>query len=1148
MTAQVHLLCGPAGTGKSRRLMRRYHELAGAGFGQVLWLAPTRRAVEQLKPRLLAGLPGCLAPNVWTFQDFVEEIIRVNDPTAQPLSELQKRLLVSDLIMQMRDKGELPHFDKVSDTRGFTEAMLALLSELKRNEIWPREFAHAARLRQRGPGETPEPLFSAAESEPSNDFSFLDSDGIAPKDLQCTRLYARYQEHLVRHRLYDVEGRYWYARDLLRRGRRAPFAGVRAVFVDGFTDLTRTQHDILQFLCQWVTELWITLPNETGDERAELFRRPQLTLKRLRAIQSTVMMTDSQNLREGLGPAADVLRPAGLAHLERQLFRPARKVQVSDNAEGLRLLEAPGLLGEARLVARAIKTLLRQGTPPDDILVSMRDLLPYADLAREVFTEYGIPVDIEGAEPLLRVAAVSTLTRALRLSEEGWPFGGVTALLRSTYFRPTWPEATPPAGTPVPIAWQAEVLLRLLNEPRDRAAYLRAVQNWADNPPPLLEDEQAAEHLHRRKHELALRCRPFLQRFFAAWDSAPARGDVLQFTVWLRRFADNLGLTSAAAEDDRDQRALRRLWDELEQWGRLEERLFGGRLRDLGQFARLLSILAAGVGLARTPRGVGRVRVLSAELAVTLDVPYLFVMGLGERGFPRLTAATPLFDESERLSLRQAGLRDLPCLVDMMPDEMLLFYRLVTRPQRQLFLSYPAVDDKGQPLLPSSFLNTVLDCFTPEAIHQVRQRRHMLIEGYDSDEPLSPAEQRVRLALCLRENSNPSLLPHHSGRVASSDLIANLHAAHALAHYRFEDKHHNAFDGALRHPLIVRELAAEYGPEKVFSPTALESYIDCPFRFFMRHVLRLEPFEDPREEIEQTRRGQAFHRALTRLHEELKAVGQHQPNTEASVRLVQHLDKAIQEDIERAPSPATKVLWQLEGQRLRRWAERYAAQWQKFIEPWRKVNILPQPYLFEASFGFKETPAEPKTEPLIIQVNGTEVRLGGRVDRIDWVELEGEIGFWIIDYKTGKAHHYNKQDLMKFSRLQLTLYALAVEKVILAGRRARPLGLAYWLVVDKDGPKPVTPAAGRNQTPWLNDPSGWQRVREQLEQWVTTLVEHIRQGAFHLRPRLDTCTERCDFARMCRITQSRPYVEQKSGLLPLPVIEADSQELDSSPA
>src|SRR5207247_2551474 len=118
---------------------------------------------------------------------------------------------------------------------------------------------------------------------------------------------------------------------------------------------------------------------------------------------------------------------------ERQLFRPLRSVVISDNAEGINCIEAPGMVGETRMVARRIKTLLLEGTPAADIMVTMRDVLPYADLVREVFAEYEIAVDVEGTEPLLRNPAVATLLRALRLPDEDWPFAAVTALLRSGY-------------------------------------------------------------------------------------------------------------------------------------------------------------------------------------------------------------------------------------------------------------------------------------------------------------------------------------------------------------------------------------------------------------------------------------------------------------------------------------------------------------------------------------------------------------------------------------------------------------------------------------------------------------------------------------------------------------------------------------------
>src|SRR5262249_57261021 len=102
-------------------------------------------------------------------------------------------------------------------------------------------------------------------------------------------------------------------------------------------------------------------------------------------------------------------------------------------------------------------------------------------------------------------------------------------------------------------------------------------------------------------------------------------------------------------------------------------------------------------------------------------------------------------DESERQRLRDAGL-DFVSVADLLPEEMLLFYQVATRARQRLVLSYPAVDERGQDLLPSSFLNAVLDCFAPRVVPV--ERRTMLTEGYDRDEPLAPAEHRVRAAAC----------------------------------------------------------------------------------------------------------------------------------------------------------------------------------------------------------------------------------------------------------------------------------------------------------------------------------------------------------------------------------------------------------------
>jgi superfamily I DNA/RNA helicase/RecB family exonuclease len=1092
-------------------LLERYRQVAALGVGTALWLSPTYRAAEALRALLLGDAPAFLGPNLLTFQDFADEVVRNNDPEARPFSAAQRRLLIENLLTELHAHGRLPTFHRVIETRGFIANVIDLIAELKQNEIWPEQFADAVGGLPRGRKR-------------------------ASKEQQCALLYDAYQRALIRHRLYDLEGRIWYARDLLTRGACRPFANVRAVFLDNFATLTRTQHEILEALRGWVEELWITLPDDAGEERAELFSIPRATLTQFQ----TSPTTQCREVQPMPAPRAGISR--GLDHVERQLFLPIRAVSRSENAEGILLIEAPGIVGETRMVAREIKTLLLAEVRPDDILVTVRDSLPYADLVREVFAEYDIPIDVEGAEPLMRQPAVATLLRALRLPEEDWPFGPLTALLRSTYFRPIWSEGD---GDP-DIAQHAEALLRLLGEPRGRAAYLRAVERWAERVQPGLEDEDAEESRRRKTHELAQKCRPFLERFFRAWDDFPTRAPLAEYAAWLFRFAEDLGLVRAAASDPRDQAALDRLRTELDRWRDTARRLDPeSRPLDRGQFLRTLGALGAEAGLARSFRGPNRVRVLSADLARHLSVPYLFVMGLGERSFPRLSAPVPLFDEQDLQALRQAGL-PISCGTDVMAEEMLLFYEVVTRAERALILSYPAVDDKGQALLPSSFLSTLLDCFEPGAV--CRRQKRMLIEGYDREPPLSAAEYRVQVAAGVRTVAGE---PGATGEkpVANApgsptttllppDLMANLADAADLARYRLDPTDHTHYDGLFRDPAVIAQVQQRFGPERVFSPTALENYIACPFRFFLGHVLRLAPLEEPVEEIEWTDRGLAFHRALSRLHTHLRDRGIDLPEGAVDDLLKEQLDRAVDECAIRG-SPASEVLWRLEGQRLKRLAERYRPHWKRFIEPWLPHGLRPRPHFFEVSFGLPNANGEAVAGPLLIGDGDNEVRVSGRIDRVDIAELpdsgEATHGFWVIDYKTGNPAHYTGAALKEFRRLQLTLYALAVEEVLLADLRVRPLGLAYWLVAD-NGAKTALPAYPQKPVAWFEEIAAWPAIRELLRRWVLELVSNIRRGAFPLKPRSEDCTLTCDFSQVCRISQVRSVVERKTWQLPLPTI------------
>jgi ATP-dependent helicase/nuclease subunit B len=1054
MTATVHVHRGPSGPDLTDALLEQATGAARDDPGSVLWLAPTARAVDELRGR--AARRGGVCGLRWaTFADLAE-VVLLDQPPARLLSAAQRRLLVEEVVADLVGQGELNHFARVSDTAGFVERLVAFVVEMQRAGVCRDALARTA---------------------------------VTHKDQECARLYARYQRELARLGLHDGDGREALAAEVLRHGMPMPLDGVRRVVVNGFTEFGAAQTALLEALAGHVQEVHVGLLDEPG-ERAELFQAVRSPRLRFGLLASC---SDHQMNRENVG------LPAGLVHLRRQLFRSPRRVELSDNACGVEFVEAPGLVGEVRLVARQVKTLLLEGVPASEVLIVARDLTPYVDLLRDLFGEYEVPLEIEGTDPLVRLPGVAILLRAVRLADDDFPFAGVTALLRHTFFRPDWPEV----GSP-DLPQRAEMLLRLLAEPRGRDAYLHAVARWAEREQPGLEDEAAEQSRRRRTHELARECQAFLVRFFRSFDGAPDRDRLAAHLAWLRAFAEQMGIARACLADERNRAAWDVLWAEAGAWQRRHEQA-GDRPLDRRTFQCRLLALASGAGLPRTAAGLGRARALPAVAARHLTADHVFVLGLGERGFPRPGGEPSLLDDTQREELNRAGLA-VAAPGDHLAGERLLFYQVVCAARRRLVLAYPAVDERGQELLPGSFLVAVRDSFLEGRIPRLRRR--MLVEGLGSDAPLSLAEYRA----CV----GPSWPAGAAG--LPDDVRANLANAAQLVQMRFAERRHTPYDGLFGDRLIVEWVGKQFGPGHVFSPTALEDYVACPFRFLLRHGLHLEPLEEPSEQIEVTRRGMAFHRALARLHRRLREQGTHAPTAATQEEVLREMAAAVDEDVHRAAGPASKALWRLEGQRLLRVARRYPGQWSKFLEPWLARGVAPRPHLFEVDFGLPVPEGQVPMPPLVLRALDVEVRISGRIDRVDLAELDEGLGFWIIDYKTGRSSHYTSTDLAAFRKLQLTLYALAVESVLLAGHGARPLGLAYWLV-GEGGPKVALP--GRTVALWLEEPGRWQSTREQLSAWVATIVKKIREGAFPLAPRVENCTLNCPYGQVCRIGQAR---------------------------
>lgn len=216
-------------------------------------------------------------------------------------------------------------------------------------------------------------------------------------------------------------------------------------------------------------------------------------------------------------------------------------------------------------------------------------------------------------------------------------------------------------------------------------------------------------------------------------------------------------------------------------------------------------------------------------------------------------------------------------------------------------------------------------------------------------------------------------------------------------------------------------------PVRRLSVTGFAEYIACPYRFYLRHVLRLEPLDDAAVELDGAMFGSLAHAVLADLgSDDLAACA----DAGAIARFLSHrLDVRVRERFGRQP-PAAVVL---QGEQLRRRLTAFA-RWQarEASAGWRVLADQVES-THEAPLDLPAPAAGPFT-------------ITGRIDRID---EHPEHGRRIIDYKTADTaedpetkHRRRRMGRHVWVDLQLPLYRrLAEHAGIVTPREPLQVGL-----------------------------------------------------------------------------------------------------------
>ena len=269
----------------------------------------------------------------------------------------------------------------------------------------------------------------------------------------------------------------------------------------------------------------------------------------------------------------------------------------------------------------------------------------------------------------------------------------------------------------------------------------------------------------------------------------------------------------------------------------------------------------------------GRVFVAPVDAARGLSFDAVFVPGLAEKLFPQRIVEEPLLLDG----LRKRLPGELQINQGRLDRERLALTVAVGAADKQIAFSYPRLDlEQGRPRVPSFY-----------ALETVRAAEGQLLDFAELARRAGSATQ-ARLgwpapsvpadAIDATEYDLAVLAAITDGADAGAArylLDTNTHLARALrGRFQRWGRRWTSADGLVRSSVTTDKIMALHAlAARSYSPTALQHFAACPYKFFLAAIHRLSPREEPAaiEQLDPLQRGSFIHdcqfELLVRLRE-----------------------------------------------------------------------------------------------------------------------------------------------------------------------------------------------------------------------------------------------------------------------------------------
>ena len=962
----ITFLYGRSGAGKSRRISETIEQALSAGK-KVILLCPEQEAViaeERLTARLAGRVPT-VDLEILNFGRLPERVFReYGGMTETELAAGGRRLILRRALTEAAPF--LKEYGQAAGDRAMIDRLLAQIAEFKMCRIGVHDLEAAAADLSEAQTRLKDKL---------NDFALL---------------YAVY-ERLLHKEYSDPQDALDRLVSLLDGVGRGFFRG-KTVFLDGFNGFTAQQYAVIYRIFENADDCTVSLCCLPDGEREWMLRRvyetESILFRLVRELGTEVHIVTLRENRRTSSPA--------LLRVSEELFSVG-ECEKTESGGDVRVFSCRDPFAEAEAVAEDIRKRVLGGSRYREITVILRGAERYEGILDAVFEKYEIPCymakrSAASSKPFFRYLHGLFQLYTCRFRRQD-----VIGLLKTGL-----------TDIPEDDAFLFENYITAWNLSGSR---FDTDSPWTMNPAGFREkteerDKEVLARVNAVRESLLSMLAPFYDRLRENAKTMTVR----DISAWLWEHLDMNGIPEkllAYAERERaygdisGAEETEQLWD-----------VFVGLLDSLvtvagdvpclvSEYVELLDLVLSDVTIGSIPARCDEVVIGDASLLRPDNARHVYLVGCTDGVFPMSPAEDSIFSDRDKKLLAEHGVKLSETGSERTQDEYFHFWFACAAARETLTVSYPCADLSGSAFRPSPGAERMTALFSDVVPYDPGQCA--------PEERLSAPDAGFETMAYLRAEP-------------LGQALYDYYTAHAE-----ENERYARWLVSFRQPLVERRNRLEKGTaESLFgdrinmTQSRLEKYVMCHFSFFCDYVLKLE--ERKRVSFGSADIGTFIHYVLERFMElyaqdEDREKYQDDTYLEALIgELISDYTRTLGDAVRGAQAGRVRHL-------LARLQKTAVVTVKNLMHEFAESDFLPRD--FELNVGADDGSSIPALK--IQTPTGQEIRLYGKIDRVDTYEKDGKTYIRVVDYKS-YVKKFSLDDVAAGVNMQMLLYLFSVWK------------------------------------------------------------------------------------------------------------------------